>query len=61
MSSASVGDFHRAAILFSRQEAVIEIARHDANNFTKNMLTVKATERLALVVTNPLALVKGSL
>lgn len=56
-----VGDFNRAAILFNREQAQVQIARHDGTNFQKGMLTIKATERLALVVTNPLALVTGAL
>jgi len=56
-----VADFNRAAILFDHQEPMVEIARHDGDNFRKGMLTIKATERLALVVTNPLAMVTGSL
>lgn len=56
-----VADFGRACILFNRQQAAVEIARHDGSNFTKGMLTLRAVERLALVVTNPTALVKGSL
>lgn len=54
-------DADRAAILFEREQATVEIAAHDGDNFQRNMLTVRAMERLALVITNPLALVKGSL
>jgi len=56
-----VGDFNRAAILFDREKPQVQIARHDGTNFQTGMLTIKATERVALVVTNPLALVTGSL
>jgi HK97 family phage major capsid protein len=56
-----IGDFRRAAILFDRQQPEILISRHDDDNFQKNMVTVSATQRLALVVTNPTALVTGSL
>lgn len=56
-----VADFNRCAILFDRQKPQIEISRHNGNNFEKGMLTIRATERLALVITNPTAMVKGSL
>lgn len=56
-----VGDFNRAAILFDREQPTIEVSRHHGNNFEKNMVTIKANNRLALVVTNPTALVTGSL
>ena len=56
-----VGDFSRAAILFEREAATVQIARHDGSNFQKNMLTIRATERLALVVLNAGALVTGTL
>ena len=56
-----VGDFNRAAVLFDRQEPQVQIARHDGTNFQKGMLTIRATERVALVVTNSTALVTGSL
>lgn len=56
-----VGDFQRAGALFVRRGATVEVGRHDASNFQKNMLTLRATERLAWVTTNATALVKGSL
>jgi len=56
-----VGDFARAASLFEKGGASVEISRHDASNFQKNMLTLLAEERLALVVVNSAALVTGSL
>lgn len=55
------GDFERAGALFVRQGATVEIGRHDANNFTKNLVTVRAEERLAWVTTNSAAMVTGSL
>lgn len=56
-----VGDFQRAAVLFDREDAKVEVSHHNASNYEKNMITVKADERVSLVVTNPLALVSGSL
>jgi HK97 family phage major capsid protein len=56
-----VGDFPRAGVLFEREQATVEIARHDDTNFQKNMLTLRVSERVAWVTTNSLALVTGSL
>jgi HK97 family phage major capsid protein len=56
-----VADFQRAGALFVRQGATVQIARSDDTNFQENMLTIKATERLAWVTTNALAMVTGSL
>lgn len=56
-----VGDFANCGSLFVRDSAAIEIARSDSTNFQSNMVTIRAQERLALVVTNSLALVSGSL
>jgi HK97 family phage major capsid protein len=56
-----VADFNRCAIVFDREMPKIEISRHEGTNFSTGMLTVAATQRLALVNTNPLAMVTGSL
>ena len=56
-----LGDFQRAGALFVRQPVTIEMARHDDTGFQKNMVSIRALTRLALVVTNATALVKGSL
>ena len=55
-----VGDLSRAASLFAREAAQVAFARSDSSNFQKNMVTAKATERLALVITNPTAMRYGS-
>ena len=56
-----VGDFSRAAMLFERETAGVQIARHDGSNFQKGLVTIRATERIALVITNSTAMVTGSL
>lgn len=56
-----VGDFTRGAVLFDRQEASIEVSEYHDSNFEKGLVTLLATERVGLVVTNPGALIKGSL
>lgn len=53
-----VGDFRRAATLYDRWTARIEIGTVD-DDFTRNLLTVLAEERLALAVKQATALTYG--
>lgn len=55
-----VGDFSRAARLYDRQEAVVEISKEHADFFTRNLVAILAEERLALAVMRPNMLVKGT-
>lgn len=56
-----LGDFTAGCVLFDREQANIMVARHDGTNFQKNMLTIRAMERIALVVYNAAAFVKASI
>lgn len=56
-----VGAFKLAAQIFDRMDTEVRISDQDRDNFIKNMLTIRAEKRLALVVRRPTALVKGSL
>lgn len=55
-----VGAFRQAAILFDRQQAVIEVSFEHADFFIKNMAAILCEERLALAVPQPDALRFGS-
>lgn len=55
-----VGDFSRAARLYDRQQSNVEIATQHADFFTRNLVAILAEERLALAVTRPDMLVKGT-
>jgi HK97 family phage major capsid protein len=59
--TALVGDFTRGAALFDRQEAAVELSRHNDTVFQKNMITLRAVLRVSVVVTSPLALVKATI
>jgi HK97 family phage major capsid protein len=55
-----VGAFAQAAQVFDREEASVAISIDDGDNFTKNMTTILAEERLALAVYRPESFVHGS-
>lgn len=54
------GALRLAAQIFDREDAQVLISTEDRDNFVKNMVTLLAEERLALVVKRPQALIKGN-
>ena len=55
-----VGDFARAARLYDRQQATVEIATQHADFFTRNLVAILAEERVALTVPRLDMLVRGT-
>ena len=55
----TVGSFSMGAQLWDRQQAAVQVSYENADNFTKNMATILAEERLALTVYRPAAFVVG--
>jgi len=56
-----VGAFAMGSQIFDREDANVQISTEDQDNFIKNMVTIRAEERLASAVYRPLAFVKGDL
>lgn len=59
--TALVGAFAQAATVYRKGGVRVESTNSHANDFTQNMVTIRAEERIALAVRHPAAFVKVSL
>lgn len=59
ISKFLTGAFQLGAQIFDREDATVEISTEDSDNFRKNLVTVRAEERLALAVYRPESFIKG--
>jgi HK97 family phage major capsid protein len=56
-----VGAFQRAYMIHNREGVVVEMSDSDSDNFTKNLITLRAERRLALATEVPAAVRGGDL
>lgn len=56
-----VGAFRLGAQLFDRMAIEVLVSSENEDDFIRNLLTIRAEERLALAVYRPAAFVKGNL
>lgn len=55
-----IGAFKRGAQIFDRQDATVEVSTEHSDYFTKNLVAIRAEQRLALAVYRTGAFVKGT-
>ncbi len=54
------GAFNAGAQIFDREDANVVISTENADDFEKNMISIRCEERLALAVKRPEAFIYGS-
>lgn len=59
--TVAVGAFGQAYTLYNREGVVVEMSESDSDNFTKNLITIRAERRLALATEVPGAVRAGDL
>lgn len=59
--SFAVGNFAMHGTIYDREGVVVELSDSDSDNFTKNLVTVRAERRLALATEIPAAVRAGDL
>jgi HK97 family phage major capsid protein len=59
--TVAVGAFGQAYTLYNREGVVVEMSESDSDNFTKNLITIRAERRLALATEVPGAIRAGDL
>lgn len=59
--TVAVGNFSQASTVYNREGVVVEMSESDSDNFTKNLITLRAERRLALATEVPAAVRAGDL
>jgi HK97 family phage major capsid protein len=57
----AVGSFRQAYMIHNREGVVVDMSESDSDNFTKNLITIRAERRLALATERPAAVRAGDL
>ena len=61
LDTFQVGRFSEAYMVYNREGVVVEMSDSDSDNFTKNLITLRAERRLALATEKPAAVRGGDL
>ena len=56
-----VGNFGQSSTIYEREGVIVEMSDSDSDNFTKNLITIRAERRLALATERPAAVRAGDL
>ena len=59
--TVAVGAFSQAYMIHNREGVIVEMSESDSDNFTKNLITIRAERRLALATEIPGAIRAGDL
>ena len=59
--NVAVGAFGQAYMIHNREGVTVEMSDSDSDNFTKNLITIRAERRLALATERPAAVRSGDL
>jgi HK97 family phage major capsid protein len=59
--TVAVGNFSQACTIYDREGVTVDMSESDSDNFTKNLITIRAERRLALAVERPAAIQAGDI
>lgn len=59
--TVAVGAFRQAVVIHEREGVTVDMSESDSDNFTKNLITIRAERRLALVTERPAAIRAGDI